>query len=98
MLARQSYAEFVKLFRVPAFSVTSIVLASMFYAFICLGPASAPLELGARGDQPHLPAHGIRVRPFLPAPAAAALLAADRTLPASLPSRTAGVGFSRCAD
>jgi ABC-2 type transport system permease protein len=37
MLARQTYAEFVKLFSVPAFSVTSIVLPAMFYAFIGLG-------------------------------------------------------------
>src|SRR5207247_4712697 len=47
MLARQSYAEFVKLFRVPAFSVTSIVLPSMFYAFIGLGQASEPLYPGS---------------------------------------------------
>ena len=39
MLARQTYAEFIKLFRVPAFSTTSIVLPSMFYAFIGLGQA-----------------------------------------------------------
>lgn len=47
MLARQSYAEFVKLFRVPAFSTTSIVLPSMFYAFIGLGQAKEPLYRGA---------------------------------------------------
>jgi ABC-2 type transport system permease protein len=47
MLARQSYAEFIKLFRVPAFSVTSIVLPSMFYAFIGLGQAKRPLYPGA---------------------------------------------------
>src|SRR5438105_13805622 len=47
MLARQSYAEFVKLFRVPAFSVTSIVLPAMFYAFIGLGQASQPLAPGS---------------------------------------------------
>src|SRR5436189_3689461 len=47
MLARQSYAEFVKLFRVPAFSVTSIVLPSMFYAFIGLGQASQALYPGS---------------------------------------------------
>jgi ABC-2 type transport system permease protein len=47
MLARQTYAEFVKLLRVPAFSVTSIVLPSMFYAFIGLGSASTPLYRGA---------------------------------------------------
>jgi ABC-2 type transport system permease protein len=47
MLARQAYAEFVKLLRVPAFSVTSIVLPSMFYAFIGLGQASEPLFKGS---------------------------------------------------
>jgi ABC-2 type transport system permease protein len=47
MLARQTYAEFVKLLRVPAFSVTSIVLPSMFYAFIGLGQASQPLYKGS---------------------------------------------------
>ena len=47
MLARQSYAEFIKLFRVPAFSATSIVLPSMFYAFIGLGQASEPLFPGS---------------------------------------------------
>jgi ABC-2 type transport system permease protein len=48
MLARQSYAEFVKLLRVPAFSVTSIVLPSMFYAFIGLGQAKEPLFPGSQ--------------------------------------------------
>jgi len=47
MLARQSYAEFIKLFRVPAFSTTSIVLPAMFYAFIGLGQAKQPLYHGA---------------------------------------------------
>lgn len=47
MLARQTVAEFVKLLRVPAFSVTSIVLPSMFYAFIGLGQASEPLYKGS---------------------------------------------------
>jgi ABC-2 type transport system permease protein len=37
MVARQTRAEFLKLIRVPAFSVTSIVLPTMFYAFIGLG-------------------------------------------------------------
>ncbi len=37
MLWRQTYAELLKLLRVPAFSVTSIVLPAMFYAFIGLG-------------------------------------------------------------
>jgi ABC-2 type transport system permease protein len=46
MLLKQSYAEFLKLFRIPAFSVTSIVLPSMFYAFIGLGQAKEPLAPG----------------------------------------------------
>jgi ABC-2 type transport system permease protein len=48
MVALQSRAEFLKLFRVPAFSVTSIVLPAMFYAFIGLGQASQPLAPGSR--------------------------------------------------
>ena len=47
MLRRQTYAEFIKLFRVPAFSATSIVLPSMFYAFIGLGQAKQALFHGA---------------------------------------------------
>jgi ABC-2 type transport system permease protein len=47
MLWHQSYAEFVKLLRVPAFSVTSIVLPTMFYAFIGLGQAKEPLFKGS---------------------------------------------------
>jgi ABC-2 type transport system permease protein len=47
MLAKQSWAEFIKLFRVPAFSTTSIVLPAMFYAFIGLGQAKQPLFQGA---------------------------------------------------
>ena len=47
MLSRQSYAEFIKLFRVPAFSTTSIVLPAMFYAFIGLGQAKQPLGPGS---------------------------------------------------
>jgi ABC-2 type transport system permease protein len=47
MLWRQSYAEFIKLLRVPAFSVTSIVLPAMFYAFIGLGQAKEPLFKGS---------------------------------------------------
>jgi len=43
MLVKQTWAEFIKLFRVPAFSTTSIVLPSMFYAFIGLGQARQPL-------------------------------------------------------
>jgi ABC-2 type transport system permease protein len=47
MLAKQSYAEFIKLFRVPAFSTTSIVLPAMFYAFIGLGQAKQSLGHGS---------------------------------------------------
>jgi ABC-2 type transport system permease protein len=47
MLWRQSYSEFIKLLRVPAFSVTSIVLPAMFYAFIGLGQAKEPLFKGS---------------------------------------------------
>jgi ABC-2 type transport system permease protein len=47
MLARQSYAEFIKLFRVPAFSTTRIVLPAMFYAFIGLGQAKQRMGSGA---------------------------------------------------
>ena len=46
MVAKQAWAEFIKLFRVPAFSTTSIVLPSMFYAFIGLGEAKQPLAPG----------------------------------------------------
>ncbi len=46
MLMKQSWAEFIKLFRVPAFSTTSIVLPSMFYAFIGLGQAKQALSPG----------------------------------------------------
>lgn len=47
MLMKQSWAEFIKLFRVPAFSTTSIVLPAMFYAFIGLGQAKEPLAPGS---------------------------------------------------
>src|SRR6266702_4360724 len=47
MLRKQTWAEFIKLFRVPAFSTTSIVLPAMFYAFIGLGSAKQPLFPGA---------------------------------------------------
>ena len=46
MLMKQAWAEFIKLFRVPAFSTTSIVLPSMFYAFIGLGQAKQVLGPG----------------------------------------------------
>ena len=47
MLRKQTWAEFIKLFRVPAFSTTSIVLPAMFYAFIGLGQAKQPLFPGS---------------------------------------------------
>jgi len=37
MLVRQTWAEFLKLWRVPAFSATSLLLPVMFYAFIGIG-------------------------------------------------------------
>lgn len=46
MLGKQAWAEFIKLFRVPAFSTTSIVLPTMFFAFIGLGQAKDPLAAG----------------------------------------------------
>lgn len=47
MIWGQSRAEFLKLFRVPAFSTTSIVLPAMFYAFIGLGQAKQSLGQGS---------------------------------------------------
>lgn len=47
MLVRQSYAEFIKLFRVPAFSTTSIVLPTMFYAFIGVGQSKNLISPGS---------------------------------------------------
>ena len=46
MLARQAWAELLKIIRVPAFSTTSIVLPAMFFAFIGLGQAKQPLAPG----------------------------------------------------
>jgi ABC-2 type transport system permease protein len=40
MLGLQIWAEFLKLWRVPAFSITSLVLPVMFYAFIGIGQSS----------------------------------------------------------
>ncbi len=40
MLALQTRAEFLKLWRVPAFSITSLFLPVMFYAFIGIGQSS----------------------------------------------------------
>jgi ABC-2 type transport system permease protein len=40
MLVRQTWAEFLKLWRVPAFSATSLLLPVMFYAFIGIGQSN----------------------------------------------------------
>ena len=44
MLVRQTSAEFLKLWRVPAFSATSLLLPIVFYAFIGIGQASQVLR------------------------------------------------------
>ena len=44
MLRRQTWAEFLKLWRVPAFSATSLLLPIVFYAFIGIGQASQTLQ------------------------------------------------------
>ena len=44
MLVRQTRAEFLKLWRVPAFSATSLLLPLVFYAFIGIGQASQRLQ------------------------------------------------------
>ncbi len=44
MLLRQTWAEFLKLWRVPAFSATSIFLPVVFYAFIGIGQANQTLQ------------------------------------------------------
>jgi ABC-2 type transport system permease protein len=46
MLARQTWAEFLKLWRVPAFSLTSLLLPVIFYAFIGIGQASQVMSSG----------------------------------------------------
>ena len=46
MLARQTRAEFLKLWRVPAFSITSLFLPVMFYAFIGIGQSSEVVSPG----------------------------------------------------
>ncbi|HLQ61173.1 MAG TPA: ABC transporter permease [Candidatus Acidoferrales bacterium] len=46
MLAAQTRAEFLKLWRVPAFSATSLLLPVMFYAFIGLQSASQQIRPG----------------------------------------------------
>jgi ABC-2 type transport system permease protein len=40
MLAQQTWAEFLKLWRVPAFTLTSLFLPLIFYAFIGIGQSS----------------------------------------------------------
>jgi ABC-2 type transport system permease protein len=46
MLVRQTWAEFLKLWRVPAFSITSLFLPVMFYAFIGIGQSSEVVSPG----------------------------------------------------
>src|SRR5712692_7171783 len=46
MLVQQTRAEFLKLWRVPAFSATSILLPLVFYSFIGIGQASQVMQGG----------------------------------------------------
>jgi ABC-2 type transport system permease protein len=46
MLVRQTWAEFLKLWRVPAFSLTSLLLPVMFYAFIGIGSSKQVMSPG----------------------------------------------------
>jgi len=46
MLVRQTWAEFLKLWRIPAFSLTSLFLPVMFYAFIGIGQSSQVVSPG----------------------------------------------------
>jgi ABC-2 type transport system permease protein len=46
MLARQTWAEFLKLWRVPAFTLTSLFLPVMFYAFIGIGQSKQVISPG----------------------------------------------------
>ena len=46
MLVRQTRAEFLKLWRVPAFSITSLFLPVMFYAFIGIGQSKQVISPG----------------------------------------------------
>ena len=46
MLARQTSAEFLKLWRIPAFTLTSLFLPVMFYAFIGIGQSSQMISPG----------------------------------------------------
>jgi ABC-2 type transport system permease protein len=47
MIGKQTWAEFIKLFRVPAFSTTSVVLPVMFFIFIGWSQAKQPIYPGA---------------------------------------------------
>ncbi len=46
MLVQQTKAEFLKLWRVPAFSATSILLPLVFYSFIGIGQSSQLMQGG----------------------------------------------------
>jgi ABC-2 type transport system permease protein len=46
MLASQTWAEFLKLWRVPAFTLTSLFLPVIFYAFIGIGQSSEIISPG----------------------------------------------------
>ncbi|HEY2597701.1 MAG TPA: ABC transporter permease, partial [Candidatus Dormibacteraeota bacterium] len=46
MLAHQTWAEFLKLWRVPAFTLTSLFLPVMFYAFIGIGQSKQVISPG----------------------------------------------------
>jgi ABC-2 type transport system permease protein len=46
MLASQTWAEFLKLWRVPAFTLTSLFLPVIFYAFIGIGQSSEIVSPG----------------------------------------------------
>jgi ABC-2 type transport system permease protein len=46
MLVRQTWAEFLKLWRIPAFSITSLFLPVIFYAFIGIGQSSQVISPG----------------------------------------------------
>ena len=48
MLVRQTRAEFLKLWRVPAFSLTSLLLPVMFYAFIGIGQSNQEISPGVK--------------------------------------------------
>ena len=48
MLVRQTSAEFLKLWRVPAFTLTSLFLPVMFYAFIGIGQSNELISPGVK--------------------------------------------------